>query len=88
MRIRCELFGCRTKDAPACERCGAGIYDGNFILRGVLSSTIENASGILARVRQCILPGRCEVCGRMVSRRGPFHYLCDREECHEQWIPF
>jgi len=40
LRLGCRLFGCGPY-GYLCERCGTGIYDGDYIDRGLLSPVIQ-----------------------------------------------
>lgn len=90
MRLRCHLFGCSYSDHfPGCERCGAGIYDAEFI--GFDQSRFYRPRLFwrwLRRPFRRIVP-RCDQCSRRLWpwRRWWTRDFCS-EACQSKWIPF
>jgi hypothetical protein len=88
MRIRCILFGCWCDENSACPKCGASLYDADFIQVGKLD-WIHSIRGRI-RVVLAFVTRRCDVCNKRLwfnrsSEWGPY---CCCKECYESWIPF
>lgn len=84
MRIHCYLFGCWCDPNSACPKCGAALYDCEFIQVGKLD-WVHSVRRLFAGIR-CFVSRRCDVCGRKYwfTRSGP----CCSQKCYDQWIPF
>jgi hypothetical protein len=99
MRIRCALFGCCLRDIPACHRCGAALYDADFIQLGWLEPLIHRIHRLRALLSADTL--RCTECRRLLTlprlwrewkRSSAFVgssaiKFCS-DECHDNWFPF
>lgn len=83
LRIRCFLWGCWCDENSACPKCGAALYDADFIQIGKLD-WMRRMRGSLNGLRY-LMSRRCEVCGkRMKFSRD---YTCS-PKCADEWIPF
>jgi hypothetical protein len=91
-RLWCRLFGCLPHDqAPACERCGAGVYDPEFVEYG--QTTLAPVRNWWADVRWWLarrfLCHRCTSCGKRLWPWSPrVHGDHCSEACFDNWIPF
>jgi hypothetical protein len=89
MRIHCRLFGCEASDeGPFCGRCGAHIYDYDFLSTGALDPILGRWMRFRRWFWNTLLPPRCEVCNRVLPKKNWDIGRCDRPECIESWIPF
>jgi hypothetical protein len=84
-RKRCNWFGCTLGEhEPCCERCGAWLYDPDFVPIGSLEWIMD----AWAWVRR--LPSkahrRCDVCGGSMWFK-PDEPCCS-SECLDRWLPF
>lgn len=84
-RLWCRLWGCWCHgDYPGCGRCGAAIYDADFVQAGKLA-WLQNAYGCLWCQTYALFHSRCDVChGHMWLKKGS----CCSPKCYEQWMPF
>lgn len=84
-RILCRISGCACGDyAPACDRCGAYLYDADFIQEGAMQPLWNFIDRI--RAKRMALLRRCDVCGKKMLNAGT--ETCCSKECYEKWIPF
>ena len=86
MRLRCKIFGCQLEEyGPACGRCGAWLYNWEFVDRDMaLLSPWYNFIWWLRGNRDWFYH-RCAVC------KEPMFFTkneCCSEECYDDWIPF
>lgn len=85
MRARCRLLGCAcARDYPGCERCGAGIYDADYVQIGALDFAFR-AYGRARRFVERFTGRRCEVCRKRYWRGDP--WVCS-DRCFSDWLPF
>lgn len=88
-RLRCHLLGCVCDSDPGCHRCGAGLYDADFVQFGRLDFVFRAYYRALRFVRR-FTGRRCDVCDRWYwpLRQGfPDEWTCSRE-CADEWLPF
>ena len=84
-RLLCHLWGCWcSNEYPGCVRCGAALYDSDFVQIGHLH-WISNMRSLWTEAVRCTA-GRCDVCHKRMWFKG--HNPCCSEECQEQWYPF
>jgi len=84
-RLLCHLWGCCcANEYPGCVRCGAALYDADFIQIGRLNWLIVLRYFIIGLWSDVMR--RCEVCGKRVwfTRHSP----CCSEKCFSKWYPF
>lgn len=84
-RPKCVLLGCATDDLPCCARCGADLYDYEFLQSGWLDPVFRLTSKVLRLIRK-LGPKKCRQCGKKY-RRGYDEYLCS-SECFDNYLPF
>jgi hypothetical protein len=84
MRIRCELWGCWCDENCACPRCGAALYDADFVQIGKLQWVRDVRSFLHGAYK--FTNRHCDVCRRRIwfTRNAP----CCSRKCYDQWIPF
>ena len=84
MRIRCVLFGCWCDQNSSCPKCGAALYDADFIQVGRMD-WVHRVRGFLLHLIPHLYR-RCEVCDKRFwsGRHGP----CCSKECADEWLPF
>jgi hypothetical protein len=82
-RIRCILFGCWChRDYPGCGRCGAALYDADFIQIAKLDWLIR----LWWWLRKLRIIKPCAVCGKRIWFAGT--KACCSEKCWNDWLPF
>jgi hypothetical protein len=83
-RIRCVLFGCWCDENYACLKCGATLYDPDYVQIGKM----DWVSRLWAKI--CAVPHvvskRCEVCGKLIWFPGGKSFCS--QACWDKWIPF
>ena len=84
MRVRCVLFGCWYDQNSSCPKCGAALYDADFIQVGRMD-WVHKVRGKLSQIR-AFVNRKCNVCGKRYwfTANEP----CCSEECYEDYIPF
>jgi len=84
MRLRCYLFGCWCDQNSSCPKCGAALYDADFIQKGKLD-WVHRLRFIVAD-NVALVHRRCDVCGKRIwfTRWSP----CCSEDCYDKYIPF
>lgn len=83
-RIRCYLWGCWCDENSACPKCGAALYDADFIQIGRLDwmrSIRRYLGGVWLFCNR-----RCPVCNK--GMRFTWHGPCCSEKCAEDYLPF
>jgi predicted nucleic-acid-binding Zn-ribbon protein len=84
VRIRCVLFGCWCDEHSACPKCGAQVYDGDYIQIGKMDWMFKVRDLFKGTYR--FVNRRCDVCGKRML----FTYkqnVCS-DSCFDKWIPF
>lgn len=84
-RLLCELWGCWCRDDyPACGRCEAALYDGDFVQIGRLAWIYRVRDALRAA---CYFVMRhCAVCRRRMWFKSDGQ--CCSQKCEDQWYPF
>lgn len=82
-RVRCVLFGCWCDENSSCPKCGAPLYDSDFVQIGKLD-WIKRVNGWIKGISYLICR-RCEVCGKRM--RFSRDYTCS-PKCNDEWFPF
>lgn len=87
MRIRCKLFGCLYDSYCGCVRCGAGLYEYEFLQEPcwILKPLADLKWWLSVNKWKILHKCQGEDC---------LHWLaftdknCCSEKCYETWIPF
>jgi hypothetical protein len=82
MRLHCWLFGCEEIQG-GCVRCGAEIYDFDFVQYGGWNELVFQ----IKRIVRPLFGRRCDVCGKRFWRHASKDYCCS-PKCYEGWVPF
>ena len=85
MRIRCVLWGCWCDQNSSCPKCGAALYDADYIQIGKLE-WIRKVVGFFRGIYR-FANRRCEVCGKKIRFNRHDDYTCS-DECFDKWLPF
>ncbi len=85
-RIPCRLFACACDRYPACVRCGADLYDGDYIQRGWID-TIWDGWSKVKRLRNRLFPV-CQECGKSLLFKKRIDETFCSLECQTDWLPF
>lgn len=65
MRLLCRLFACRLDHVcPFCVRCGAGVYDSDFVQRTWIVDSVQAFRRAISRFTARVLGNKCVVCGK------------------------
>jgi hypothetical protein len=84
-RIACHLWGCWcSNEYPGCLRCGAALYDADFIQIGRMDWLVR-LRYFIGDVFACI-NRKCSVCGKRMWFKGDSS--CCSEKCESEWYPF
>ena len=84
-RILCQMWGCCcSNEYPGCVRCGAALYDADFIQIGHLDWLVRLRSSIVEGLSY--LNRKCAVCGKRMWFKG--QSSCCSEKCESEWYPF
>lgn len=91
MKIKCWLFGCGDldfEDYEQCHRCGAHLYDGDWIENGWLLSLIYWVECRFHACKRRVFGYACNVCGKRFHS-GANYWSCS-PECEEKStdVPF
>lgn len=85
-RLLCKLWGCYCSDTHdfSCPRCGAALYDADFVQIGRLEWVYRVRD--FFRGKYAFITRRCDVCRKRMwfTRHNP----CCSEKCYDQWLPF
>jgi hypothetical protein len=88
MRLHCVLFGCQDNPGGQCVRCGATLYDGDF-LYGKLTPVLHWWRKARVEIAYFLVPPVCEICKQPLKREDRVWGVCERPECREHiTLPF
>lgn len=83
MRLICHIRGCDLhNDYHGCSRCGAPLYDVDFVQTG----WIEPLESAYYRLKHWLRIKKCDVCGKRMPWRSTTP--CCSTKCMDQWLPF
>jgi hypothetical protein len=83
MRIKCKLWGCWChEEYPACGRCGAQLYDADF----VQIAKLQRLMTVWEWVKGVRFYRQCAVCKKRIWFAGL--KACCSQKCWDEWLPF
>jgi hypothetical protein len=87
MRIRCELFGCLYDSYCGCVRCGAGLYEYEFLQEPCWALKPFYDAKFWLSTHKWWLAHKCagEKCWQWMFFT---HDHCCSEKCYSSWVPF
>lgn len=87
-RLVCRLIGCNDLDADwhGCARCGADIYDSDFVQNGPLIVPFLAIRRLYYRLKYVFFPRKCQLCGKTMTRDKYGFWDCETDDADH--IPF